>query len=660
MLGATLVAFSGYLIVGSSWYGHSTNIMFIVMLLLGLELLFVKNQWWLLPIPTLFLLGPSLLFTAEFAVLYTIMRFSLTQRISLASIGLLAKKMIIPVLFGILFLAPFLGTTVYKFIYSPRVGGDMSFVDSLSSRPIFDLAPAKQLVTVIYRFFSNDILGTAANFGGWNNYLEAPLFYCGMITLLLVPQLFLFLKRRQKVVFSAVLSLWILMLIFPYFRYAFYFFVGDYFKSAISLFLPLTCIIMATTAFHFVLKEGKVNVVLLSGTLVLLLGFLYLTPTGSLTSQIDTSLRNMAAVSLVLQAALLLVLHFSKNVNVGLLILVMTLLQGTYFSSISINSRQAITSSRMASKTLYNDYTIEALEYLKRIDPGFYRIEKTFPSVMSGLNDSQVQNFYGTRSYRSHNHNNYVRFLTEMELLDPSQEVNTRWLMGFPQLTQLHPLFGIKYLISTQETKSEVSKFFYEDLGELNGLELFKAKYFIPFGIPITKFSTISDLRNSDTFFKKIQLHYLSVILDESVASLYPKLERLDMRLIHGALAFESYEEAYAEKAMKIKKIKQSRIQGTITLDEPAMVFYSIPYDEGWQAYVNGKKMSLVEVNNGLTGLYLEAGDYDIDLRYRPPFYTLGWILFAVGFLAYITIIVRQRRFDANTSQEALLPPSLE
>jgi hypothetical protein len=98
---------------------------------------------------------------------------------------------------------------------------------------------------------------------------------------------------------------------------------------------------------------------------------------------------------------------------------------------------------------------------------------------------------------------------------------------------------------------------------------------------------------------------------------------------------------------MKMESFTQSRIKGSIQLNEPSMILFSFPFDKGWEAKLNGQDVDLVEINNGLTGLYAEAGNFQIDLKYRPPFFVLGWIVFflSIGFYIYLLRRSKYREF---------------
>ncbi len=77
---------------------------------------------------------------------------------------------------------------------------------------------------------------------------------------------------------------------------------------------------------------------------------------------------------------------------------------------------------------------------------------------------------------------------------------------------------------------------------------------------------------------------------------------------------------------MAIDYFSQNHIKGHITLDTTAMMFFSIPYDQGWKATVNGKIKPLEKINFGFTGLLLEPGKHAIELTYEPPLSKWGWL----------------------------------
>lgn len=60
------------------------------------------------------------------------------------------------------------------------------------------------------------------------------------------------------------------------------------------------------------------------------------------------------------------------------------------------------------------------------------------------------------------------------------------------------------------------------------------------------------------------------------------------------------------------------RIGGTVTADEGDVLFTTIPYDKGWRAYVDGKKVETKSFANSLMTIPLTAGTHKIKLTYIP------------------------------------------
>ena len=83
---------------------------------------------------------------------------------------------------------------------------------------------------------------------------------------------------------------------------------------------------------------------------------------------------------------------------------------------------------------------------------------------------------------------------------------------------------------------------------------------------------------------------------------------------------------ALAERAMKIEFFNHKKIKGTIQVEKPSIIFYSIPFDTGWKAKVDGVQQELHRVHLGFTGLYIEPGNHQVELSYVPPLSDWGWI----------------------------------
>ncbi len=103
---------------------------------------------------------------------------------------------------------------------------------------------------------------------------------------------------------------------------------------------------------------------------------------------------------------------------------------------------------------------------------------------------------------------------------------------------------------------------------------------------------------------------------------------------------------------LEITSFEETRIKGTVTAKDDSVFYTSIPYDESWQVYVDGKRVSKEELSecklgNGLLGFYLSEGKHDIELRYEARGLKIGIIITVstTALLVLLLIILRKNNF---------------
>lgn len=96
-------------------------------------------------------------------------------------------------------------------------------------------------------------------------------------------------------------------------------------------------------------------------------------------------------------------------------------------------------------------------------------------------------------------------------------------------------------------------------------------------------------------------------------------------------------------------------VKGTINVsNEKTLLYTSIPYDEGWNVTVDGKKVDYLNILDGLIGVELEEGEHTIEFKYRVPGLIIGSsisVLAFIGLLVFLRCnskyrVVKKRRFD--------------
>lgn len=85
-------------------------------------------------------------------------------------------------------------------------------------------------------------------------------------------------------------------------------------------------------------------------------------------------------------------------------------------------------------------------------------------------------------------------------------------------------------------------------------------------------------------------------------------------------------------------------LTGTIRTTKDKFLCFSIPYDEGWTAYVDGERVNLVQANVGFMGVELPAGEHDIELKYWIPGLTAGIVLSGTGLLGMVGLAIYEKK----------------
>ncbi|MEO5905456.1 MAG: YfhO family protein [Saprospiraceae bacterium] len=638
VIGAVMYTFGGYLIIGSSWYGHSHAIFWMTFAIMGFEFLLRKKIWWLFVIPFIALLGTRSYFLILFMTIYAFVRMIDLHGSSWRDIWAGYKRMIICGVFAVMCALPFIGGQWHIFAYSPRVSGDVSYSDELSKRSVFHPSNPEHFLTALFRTYSNDGIGTGDSFKGWRNYLEAPAFYIGILMLFLVFQFFALAPKRQKIIYGSFLFFWVIMIIFPWFRYAFYGFAGNYYKSALSLFIPFSFLFVALKGLQEIISGKRISLAVLIGAFVFWLVLLWL-PYAEPEVRIVQNVQLIVTIFLVLHFLLLTLLWAGvlKKFILPVLLLVVVA-EGVTLSWPAINNRLTIGKADIVNEKFHFDDSNEAVRYIKGKDKDpFFRTDKLYGSVKSGFNDGMVQGFFGTKMYQSHNHKNYVRFMGEMDIINESFEGNTRWLIGLSANQFLHPLFSIKYLLINNTTQEEVEKAFYTKIHQAGDIGVFRNNFYIPFGIPFERIIDYDEFKTLNIESKRVAL-YRGVVVEDAIREKVRDIRTLSADGIGaaGKLTAEDLT-SMASTAMKLESFNHKNIRGNIKVERPSVIFFSMPFDHGWKASVNGKEQELFLIDVGMTGLYLPAGQHRIELQYKPALATVGWIgVLGAALVAYL------------------------
>lgn len=102
----------------------------------------------------------------------------------------------------------------------------------------------------------------------------------------------------------------------------------------------------------------------------------------------------------------------------------------------------------------------------------------------------------------------------------------------------------------------------------------------------------------------------------------------------------DRYQEAYRtimEHPLQVDSMEAGKLTGTITAEQDGLLFVSLPYEEGWTAFVDGTPVSVEPVlADAMLGVPLSAGTHKVTLIYETPGKTAGGILSIAGILLWL------------------------
>lgn len=660
-LGGMLYAFSGFMIVGGGWYVFSTLGLYVAMILLSFEMLYTENRWWLFPVSVALLAAYNLvsLYTCSlFLLLYVLLRTYSEPEINVKKLASTLRNLILLGTLGLLVSSVLSLPNLMQMVGSTRVSGDASHVSELASMPVFQPGNTHYLFTLLMRTFSSDLLGNGSDYKGWDNYLETPMSYCGLISLMLVPQLFSMINNRKRIVYGALLGLFMFAEIFPWFRRGFWLFLGDYFRDY-SLYVSIIFILFAALALDKVIRGGGVNRRVLAAsffTLLILLFFPYdfgnkigRSFVMDFSAAIDHGIQAEVALFLTLILAGLIFISIGKYRRYAqYYLLAVVFLELASFSYTSVNKREVVTSAELQQKVGYNDYSVDALAYIKQQDNSFFRVEKNYgsaPAKHVGMNDSKVQHYFGSSSYHSFNQLSYINFLSSCGAVDSRNDFETRSALGVKEEPLLQILTGVKYLLVKGDWRRDPSLLIrHAEIGTFGDVTVLKSRFALPMGVAYDTYISQSDFNKLNKNRRQIALLRAVMVPDNLVSELSG---------LHGISENEIPGDAYSynELASDTNKLKQHRlrmghfsnssIEGEINTLSNQLVFFSIPYDSGWKAKVNGVNANIIAVDGGLSAILVGPGNNVISLRYTPPFVAEGFFLTLLGLIIFGVAVFR-------------------
>ena len=166
-----------------------------------------------------------------------------------------------------------------------------------------------------------------------------------------------------------------------------------------------------------------------------------------------------------------------------------------------------------------------------------------------------------------------------------------------PEITNyaLRGLLSVEYLITTPEKRESFKDEADEGwtyLADVDGYTLYHNDNYVPMGFTYDYYVTEATYETSIKTLRSNLLMRALVLTDEDVAQYGKYLTELSEDMLND-LHYDSYTQDCADRrahSCSVFQMNNAGFHAEITLDKANLVFFSVPYDDGFTAYVNGEK----------------------------------------------------------------------
>ena len=116
----------------------------------------------------------------------------------------------------------------------------------------------------------------------------------------------------------------------------------------------------------------------------------------------------------------------------------------------------------------------------------------------------------------------------------------------------------------------------------------------------------------------------------------------------HVAYENKSVLEQYSQKLQAssgtFEKVKDSHLKGWVDVDQnSSYLFFSIPYDDGWNLYIDGQKTSLSQAGTLFMSAPVKKGQHSYELKFVPVGMREGLVVSGVAFIGFIIMMITYR-----------------
>lgn len=193
----------------------------------------------------------------------------------------------------------------------------------------------------------------------------------------------------------------------------------------------------------------------------------------------------------------------------------------------------------------------------------------------------------------------------------------------------------------------------YEKIGENGGFNIYENKNYVPMGIGFDTYITETEFEESGAakWVKDRMLMKFIILSDEVAEQFADVLENAEISGMNNITLFEFRKDVTARREMTADTFETTHkgFSATTSFDSERLIFFSVPYEKGFTASIDGVEAPIYKVDYGFMALRVPEGEHDIVFSFVPTYYKEGMIMSVFGMALFILILLKNiltRRHD--------------
>lgn len=211
-------------------------------------------------------------------------------------------------------------------------------------------------------------------------------------------------------------------------------------------------------------------------------------------------------------------------------------------------------------------------------------------------------------------------------------------------------LLSVRYAISPGADETGGMKLL-ESFGQgAAGYYLYEKSCYLNIGYTYDKYMLKSDYLKLDPGIRAIAMLSVLVVNDEDVKAVQNVLSLADLAEVQDLSAddIEQLVALHKEENARNFDIAKDLMKCEITADAKKYAFFSVPYDKGWSAYVDGERVKILNIN-GLMAIPVEEGINNIRFRYTDKIFVCAVIVSMISFFVWAGCYIKAWRSNRDT-----------